>query len=200
MVVRIDGGRGQLVERLLELVDDPAPQIRAVVTTLLIKALDEDGSSLIHLMVSSDPAAMLIDPRAALQARTELFEALRQALGELAARHGEVQVVRTWRDYLLGQMERWAKSAVDDADNRRRAERFLLWADNPAALAAAQRRGVLQGFSAEDLRELARTRTDEPVSPETATDLWSKRESWRRRTEALLVDEVLDAWEAGAAS
>ena len=196
----IDGAPAQLIDRLLELLEDRAPQIRAVVTTLLIKAIEEDGSSLISLMVKSDGAAMLIDKAAASDAHRQLTSALREALCKLAREHGEERAVRAWRDYLLSQMQRWATSAVNDADNRRRAERFLLWADNPQALAVAQRRGIFAGLTSQDLRELARSRAAEPVSPETATELWAQLEAWRSRATALLGDDVLEDWQERSVS
>jgi len=191
------GRVGELVARLVEVAEDPAPQVRAVVTTLLIKGLvDDDSSSLIELMVRSDGAARIVDGESAEMARSRLHAALSGALFDLAATHGELEVVRAWRDHLVTQMQRWASLAVDDADNRRRAERFLLFANNPSALAAAKRRGFLLGMSAEDLRVLARTRGDEPVSPETAIELWSEHEVWTRRVEALVGEDVLRDWES----
>ena len=188
----ISGRDGELVERLLDTADDPAPQVRAVVTTLLIKGLvDDDASALIALMVRSDGAARIVDPEVAETAYLQLRGRLAVALSELVGAHNEPQVVRAWRDYLLSQMERWASRAVDDADNRKRAERFLLFADNPAALAALpKRRGFLLGMSAHDLRVLAETRGTEPVSPETATGLWAEHEAWRRRVVDLLGEET----------
>jgi hypothetical protein len=121
------------------------------------------------------------------------------ALHELAVEHGERVLVTAWRDHLVLQMERWAVRAVDDADNRRRAERFLLFADNPAALAAAKRRGFLLGMSAEDLRALAQSRSEAPVSPEIATELWAERDAWLQRVEHLLGDHELDEWDSARA-
>jgi hypothetical protein len=196
----IEGADGELLGRLIEALDDPAPQIRAVVTTLLVKGLDAaDPQPLIELMVRSDGAARIADPTAAAAAANRLTSKLLDALTVLTHEHGERTVVTAWRDHLLAQMERWAVRAVDDADNRRRAERFLLFADNPAALANAQRRGFLLGMNADDLRALARSRSEVPVSPETATKLWAERDGWIQRMADLLGDEKLDAWDAARA-
>ena len=101
--------------------------------------------------------------------------------------------MRVLRDYLLERMERWAERTVDDADNRRRAERLLVLADQPQLLAAAQRRGFMMGLSADDVRTLARERVAAPVTPETVTALWGQLERWRERTHELLGDEIVDA-------
>src|SRR5207248_11792886 len=63
-VASVTGRPGELSERLLDAVDRPEPQLRAVATTLLIKALDVPGEeqSLIESMVASDDAAVMIDP------------------------------------------------------------------------------------------------------------------------------------------
>jgi hypothetical protein len=94
--------------------------------------------------------------------------------GELAANREESAVTRALRDYLATQLERWASRAVDDADNRRRAERFLAWAERPGQLEAAQRRGLFIGMNSEEFRRLADTRVREPVTPETALRLWTQ--------------------------
>ena len=53
-----------LIDRLLAVADDPAPQIRAVVTTLLIKALDDPAEGeMIRLMVGSDAAEIWLHDR-----------------------------------------------------------------------------------------------------------------------------------------
>ena len=189
------GREGELLARLLDVAEDPAPQVRAVVTTLLIKGLaDDESARLIELMVRSDGAARIVNGEAAEVARSRLHSTLTSALSALALDHGELEVVRAWRDHLLTQMDRWASRAVDDADNRRRAERFLLFANNPSALAAAKRRGFLIGMSAEDLRALARKRGEGPVAPETVIELWSEHEAWRRRVDTLVGEDVLELW------
>lgn len=196
----LEGQDGELIARLVEALDDPAPQIRAVVTTLVVKGLENvDQQLMIESMVRSDGAARLADPVAAEAARDQLTTMLVDALHELAVEHGERVLVTAWRDHLVLQMERWAVRAVDDADNRRRAERFLLFADNPAALAAAKRRGFLLGMSAEDLRALAQSRSEAPVSPEIATELWAERDAWLQRVEHLLGDHELDEWDSARA-
>jgi hypothetical protein len=196
----ITGSAGQLSERLLDIVDRPGPQLRAVATTLLIKALDlpiEEGT-LMEAMVASDDAAAMIDPAAAAAAGLHLHERLTARLVELGAQHGEATVVRAMRDYLTTQISRWATRAVDDADNRRRAERFLAWADRPEQLEAAQRRGLFAGMDAAELRRLADTRIRRPVTPETALAVWSEVADWLTQVEALLGDTVLAGWEAAA--
>jgi len=183
-----------LIDRLLAVADDPAPQIRAVVTTLLVKALDDPAEGeMIRLMVGSDAAGAILDPAAAAASRTELDDLLRAALERQAAANGEAHIVRVLRDYLLERMERWAERTVDDADNRRRAERLLVLADQPQLLAAAQRRGFMMGLSADDVRTLARERVGVPVTPETVTALWGQLERWRERTHELLGDAIVDA-------
>lgn len=156
----ITGRTGELSERLLDMVDRPAPQLRVVATTLLIKALDvpsEEGT-LMEAMVASDDAAAMIDPAAAAEAGLRLRRRLASRLDELSAEHGEAATIRVMRDYLTAQIERWASRAVDDADNRRRAERFLAWAERPEELQAAQRRGLFAGMDAAELRRLADAR------------------------------------------
>jgi hypothetical protein len=116
----VTGRPGQLNERLLDLVDRPEPQLRAVATTLLIKAVDIPGEemSLMESMVASDDAAVMIDPVAAARARTHLRRRLLLRLEELAVDYGESRVVQVMRDHLSAQIERWGTRAVDDADNR----------------------------------------------------------------------------------
>jgi hypothetical protein len=160
MMDQVTGRPGELSERLVDLVDRPEPQLRAVATTLLIKALDMPGEELclMESMVASDDAAVMIDTLAAARARNHLRHRLCLRLDELAADHGESQVVRVMRDHLTAQIERWATRAVDDADNRRRAERFLAWAERPGQLRAAQRRGLFAGMDVTEFRRLADTR------------------------------------------
>lgn len=191
------GTDGELCDRLLDLVDDPAPQLRAVATTLLIKAVDDPDrdAALIEAMVGSDTAAALIDPAAADRAAHQLRHGLGARLRALADEHGEVTVARAMRDHLTAQIGRWAARAVDDADNRRRAERFLAWAERPDALRAAQARGLFAGMDAEDMRRLADTRVAAPVTPETALALWSRIDAWQARVADRLGDPVLAAWE-----
>jgi hypothetical protein len=188
-----------LIDRLLEVADDPAPQLRAVVTTLLIKALDDPAEGeMIRLMVSSDAAGAILDPAEAAEARAGLDRLLRDALERRAVEVGEAHLVRVLRDYLLERMAIWAERTVDDADNRRRAERLLVLADQPQLLAAAQRRGFMMGMSADDVRALARDRVGAPVTPETVTELWSQLERWRQRTDALIGDQVINTTDTGS--
>jgi hypothetical protein len=149
-------------------------------------------------MVASDAAAVLIDPGAAAQARQRLCSRLSIRLEELAVNHGESNVVRVMRDHLIAQIQRWATRAVDDADNRRRAERFLAWAERPGQLEAAQRRGLFVGMDAGEFRRLADTRVRGPVTPETAVAVWAQVEDWLTVIRARLGDAVLAAWEASA--
>jgi len=190
---------GALIDRLLEVADDPAPQLRAVVTTLLIKALDDPAEGeMIRLMVSSDAAGAILDPSGATEAKAHLDRLLGVALERRAEQTGEAHLVRVLRDYLLERMESWAERTVDDADNRRRAERLLVLADQPQLLAAAQRRGFMMGMSADDVRALARDRVGAPVTPETVTELWTQLERWRERADELLGDDVIDRMDAGS--
>ncbi|MCU4185452.1 hypothetical protein K6U06_13850 [Acidiferrimicrobium sp. IK] len=191
------GAPGELNERLLDAVGGAGPQLRAVATTLLIKALDVPGEeiTLIEAMVASDDAAAMIDPAAAAEAAVELHGRLLARLGQLGREHGEAAVVRSMRGYVTGQVERWATRAVDDADNRRRAERFLAWAERPEQLEAAQRRGLFAGMDPDELRRLAATRAEEPVTPETAVAVWSEVHGWLARVEGRLGDRVIAAWE-----
>lgn len=99
---------------------------------------------------------------------------------------------------LLGQLQRWATRAVDDAENRRRAERFLAWAERPGQLEAAQRRGLFAGMSADDFRRLAEQRVGAPVSPETAVDIWSQVEVWSTLAEEAVGDSVVAEWTVAA--
>jgi hypothetical protein len=168
-----------------------------VATTLLIKAVDDPGreGELIEAMVGSDRAAAMIDPVAAAEAGLRLRHGLRDRLRFLAREHGEVTVVRAMRDHLSAQIRRWATRAVDDADNRRRAERLLAWAERPDQLRAAQRRGLFAGMDAEELRRLADTQVRAPVTPETALQLWSLIDVWLTHLEHRLGDAALDAWQ-----
>lgn len=197
----ITGAAGELNERLADLLDRPGPQLRAVATTLLIKALEMPGEEmeLMEAMVSSDDAAAMLDPTAAAAAGVRLRHRLVARLGELAAEYDEATVVRAMRDHLLGQLQRWATRAVDDAENRRRAERFLAWAERPGQLEAAQRRGLFAGMSADDFRQLAEQRVGAPVSPETAVGIWAQVEEWSALAEASLGDSVVADWARAAA-
>jgi hypothetical protein len=192
----VTGRDGELNTRLLDLVDEPGPQLRAVTTTLLIKALDvgEDEAALIESMVASDGAAYIIDLIAADRASAFLRHRLATRLEQLAEQNEESTVVRVMRDHLIAQIERWASRAVDDADNRRRAERFLAWAERPGQLEAAQQRGLFMGMDADDFQRLADTRLRSPVTPETALDVWSQVEEWQRALDAAVGDEVLADW------
>ena len=146
-------------------------------------------------MVASDPAAVIIDPAAADQAGRYLRGRLAGRLAELAAEHGESNLTRALRDHLTGQIERWATRAVDDADNRRRAERFLAWADRPGQLQAAQRRGLFIGMDPEEFRRLAYTRVRGPVTPETALGVWAQVDEWLTVARDRLGDPVLASWD-----
>lgn len=194
----ITGRSGELWGRLLDLVDWRGPQLRAVVTTLLIKALDipSEEPALMEAMVSSDGAGVLIDPAAAAEAAGYLRSRLSLRLAELSAEHGEANLVRVMRDHLTGQVQRWATSGVDDADNRRRAERLLAWAERPGQLEAAQRRGLFVGMDADELRRLADSRRHGPVTPETALEVWAQADEWMGAVEEGLGDAVLAAWAA----
>jgi hypothetical protein len=199
----VTGRPGELNERLLDLVDRPEPQLRAVATTLLIKALDlpgEEEMSLMESMVASDDAAVMIDPAAAARARTDLRQRLSGRLEELAVDYGESRVVQVMRDHLTAQVERWGTRAVDDADNRRRAERFLAWAERPGQLEAAQQRGLFAGMSAGEFRRLADTRVRGPVTPETAVNVWAQVDEWLTAVRDYLGDAILAAWDAAAGS
>jgi hypothetical protein len=79
----VAGRPGELSERLLDLVDWPEPRLRAVATTLLIKALDVPSgeTELMESMVASDAAAVLIDPVAASRAGQDLRYRLAVRLG-----------------------------------------------------------------------------------------------------------------------
>ncbi len=196
----ITGAPGELAGRLLDALDDAGPQLRAVVTTLLIKAVDvpDDEADLMELMVASDDAGAIIDPVAAAGAALALRDRLAVRLGVLGATHGEAEVVVAMRDYLAAQVRRWAGRAVDDADNRRRAERFLSWAEHPEQLAAAQRRGLFAGMDADDLRAMAATQLRRPVSPETALSIWSEVDTWLGRLDGHVGDPVVGVWRAAA--
>jgi hypothetical protein len=117
----------------------------------------------------------------------------------LAAAHGEDVTVRAMRDHLLAQVDRWATRAVDDAANRRRAERFLAWAERPDQLEAAQRRGMFAGMDTEEVRRLADDRVRRPVTPELAVELWEQVESWKALVDGRLGDRALDTWRTAAA-
>ncbi|MCL2393646.1 MAG: hypothetical protein FWC87_03070 [Acidimicrobiaceae bacterium] len=193
----VAGLPGELIGRLIDTLDAPAPQLRAFATTLLIRALELPlgQGSLVDELIGSDRAAALIDREEAAQARARLREGLAIALDDLAAKHGEMNVVRVMRDHLVTQVQAWASRAVDDVDNRRRAERFLAWAERPDQLRAAQRRGLFAGMDAGDLRRLAENQVRGPVTPETAVGLWSEVERWLGQVDASLGDPVLDAWQ-----
>jgi hypothetical protein len=107
-------------------------------------------------------------------------------------------VTRTLRDHVAAQLDRWASRAVDDADNRRRAERFLAWAERPGQLEAAQRRGLFIGMDADDFRRLADTRVREPVTPEAAVRVWTQVDEWQGAARERLGDAVLASWETAA--
>jgi hypothetical protein len=196
----VTGRPTELTERLLDVVDRPGPQLRAVATTLLIKALDVAGDEgeLIEAMIASDDAGAMIDPAAAASAGLHLRRRLAARLEDLALEYGEPSVVRTMRDHLTAQIDRWATRAVDDADNRRRAERFLAWAERPEQLQAAQRRGLFAGMDADELRRLADTRVGGPVTPETALDVWTQVDEWLAMVEERLGDDVLVQWRTAA--
>ena len=196
----VAGRPGELTERLLDVVDRPGPQLRAVATTLLIKAVDVAGeeAALIEAMIGSDDAGAMIDPAAAARAGVHLRRRLAARLDELAHEYGEPSVIRAMRDHLITQIDRWATRAVDDADNRRRAERFLAWAERPEQLQAAQRRGLFAGMDAAELRRLADTRVRGPVTPETALDVWTQVDEWLAMVEERLGDGVLAQWRTAA--
>ena len=196
----ITGRPGELTERLLDVVDRPGPQLRAVATTLLIKAVDVAGeeASLIEAMITSDDAGAMIDPTGAASAGLRLRDGLGARLEEMAVEYGEPSVVRAMRDHLIAHIDRWATRAVNDADNRRRAERFLAWAERPEQLQAAQRRGLFAGMDADELRRLADTRVRGPVTPETALDVWTQVEDWRTMVQERLGDDVLAQWRSAA--
>ena len=197
---KVAGRPGELIERLLTLVDWPEPHLRAVATTLLIKALDIPGEemALMESMVASDAAAVLIDPAAAARAGRHLRCRLAARLEELAAGHGESEVTRALRDHLAAQIERWGTRAVDDADNRRRPERFLAWAERPGQLEAAQRRGLFMGMDADELRRLADGMGRRPVTPESAVGVWAQVDEWLAVAHERVGDEVLALWENAA--
>ncbi len=200
MMDSVTGRSGELIERLLDVVDRPQPQLRAVATTLLIKAVDipDEEMTLMESMVASDEAAVMIDPIAAATARNHLRRRLGSRLWEMADDHGESAVVRVMRDHLTAQIERWGVRAVDDADNRRRAERFLAWAERPGQLEAAQRRGLFAGMDAGEFRRLADTRMKGPVTPETALQVWTQLDEWVMAVDTGLGDAVLAAWDSAA--
>lgn len=193
----ISGRAGELVDRLVLAVDEPGPQLRAVATTLLIKAVDlpAEELQLMEDMVASDAAAAMIDRAAAAEAGLRLRHRLVGRLGELAGLHGEAPVVRAMRDHLRTHVERWATRAVDDADNRRRAERFLAWAERPHQLEAAQRRGLFAGMTPEELRQMARSKADSPVTPETALEVWAEVDRWTAVLDQAVGDQAIAAWE-----
>jgi hypothetical protein len=197
---QVTGRAGELRDRLLDLIDQPGPQLRAVATTLLIKALEVPGEemALIECMVGSDGAAVMIDPGAAAEAARHLRSRLASRLEELAAGYGESQVVRVMRDHLLAQIEVWATRAVDDVDSRRRAERFLAWAERPGQLEAAQRRGLFVGMDAGEFRRLADRHVGGPVTPETALAVWVEVDEWLCLVQDRLGDPVLASWETAA--
>ena len=149
-------------------------------------------------MVASDHAAVLIDPAAAARAGRHLRHRLGARLGQLAAELGEPEVARTMREHLAAQIERWGTRAVDDGDNRRRAERFLAWAERPGQLEAAQRRGLFIGMDAQEFRRLADGMGGGPVTPETAVGVWAQVEAWLARAQERLGDEVLASWVSAA--
>lgn len=193
----VAGLPGELIGRLIDTLDAPAPQLRAFATTLLIRALELPlgPGSLVDDLIGSDRAAALIDRAEAARARARLREGLATALDELAAEHGEANVVRVMRDHLVTQVRAWAGRAVDDVDNRRRAERFLAWAERPDQLRAAQRRGLFAGMDEGDLRRLAENQVRAPVTPETAVGLWAEVEQWLELIDATLGDAVIETWQ-----
>jgi len=196
----ITGRTSELTERLLDVVDRPGPQLRAVAITLLIKALDVAGeeAALIEAMIASDDAGVMIDSAAAASAGLYLRHRLAARLQELALQFDEPSVVRAMRDHLTTQIDKWASRAVDDADNRRKAERFLAWAERPEQLQAAQRRGLFAGMDADELRRLADTRVRGPVTPETALDVWTQVDEWLTMVHERLGDDVLAQWRTAA--
>lgn len=193
----IGGLPGELIGRLIDTLDAPGPQLRAFATTLLIRALELPlgQGSLVDELIGSDRAAALIDREEAARAGARLREGLVTALDELAITHGEANVVRVMRDHLVTQVQAWAGRAVDDVDNRRRAERFLAWAERPDQLRAAQRRGLFAGMDAGDLRRLAENQVRAPVTPETAVGLWAEVERWIELVDASIGDPAVAAWQ-----
>jgi len=147
---RVAGRPGELIERLLDIVDWREPQLRAVATTVLIKALEVPDEEL------------------------------------------------AWMEAMVAQIGRWADRAVDDADNRRRAERFLAWAERAGQLEAAQRRGLFIGMDTDEFRRMADDRARLPVTPETALGVWVQVEHWLARARERLGDDVLASWETAA--
>ena len=193
----VAGLPGELIGRLIDTLDAPGPQLRAFATTLLIRALELPlgQGSLVDAVIGSDRAAALIDQEEAARARARLREGLATALDDLAATHGELNVVRVMRDHLVTQVQAWAGRAVDDVDNRRRAERFLAWAERPDQLRAAQRRGLFAGMDERDFRRMAENQVRAPVTPESAVGLWAGVEAWLEVVEDRVGDPVLDAWQ-----
>jgi hypothetical protein len=198
----VTGWPGELNRRLVAVVNQPGPQLRAVATTMLIKALDLPGDegALMEAMVASDAAAAMIDPAAAMAAALQLRGGLTARLDQLASEHGETVVVRSMRNHVTALVERWATRAVDDADNRRRAERLLAWAERPGQLEAAQRLGLFAGMDASDLRRLADNQVRVPVTPETALGVWTEVHDWRAHVETQLGDAVLTMWQEAGGS
>ena len=50
-------------------------------------------------------------------------------------------------------------------------------------------------MSADDLRQMAQSQAEAPVSAETATGLWAQAESWKARAESAVGDDVIAIWE-----
>jgi hypothetical protein len=143
---------------------------------------------------------MRIDPVSAERAHARLNDRLRSRLEELSRQHGEVRVVVIMRDYLVSQIERWATRAVDESDSRRRAERFLAWAERPDQLEAAQRRGLFVGMDTDELRRLAGVHLRGRTTPETALEVWMVVDRWVADAETLVGDAVLADWLGRASS
>jgi hypothetical protein len=192
VTAELTGTRGELLDRLLDVLDAPGPQLRAVVTTLIVIAIEPPDATgpLLEAMVASDDAAAMIDPAAAAESALRL----RTALEREAAGWDEPSVVRVLRDHVLAQVDRWASRSVDDADTRRRAEKFLAWADRPDQLARAQQRGLFAGMQADELRRLAARQAASPVSPETALQVWAEVHRWNATVTELVGDDVLAEW------
>lgn len=194
-VGEVSGDDGELLERLLDAVDAPGPQLRAVATTLLIRAVAAgDGSALLEDLVASDDAGAMMDPAEAAAAGLRLRSGLEAAVAAWSAEAGEAAAVAALYEHLGTQARRWAARAVDDADTRRRAERLLAWAERPGQLEAAQRRGLFAGMGPEDLRRMAARQAATPATPEVAVALWAAVEAWLAALDDAVGPAVVEAW------